>query len=94
MSKRIRQCNLQRGDDPKYPLTFGPPLPMDANVNPSQLIAKETDLANDGPSSEIDDGDTELSNMLASIETMDGDFLCTESTEIHEGCVSSNQGSM
>ena len=50
---------------------------MDANVNPSQLIAKETDLANDGPSSEIDDGDTELSNILASIEEMD-EKLCAQ----------------
>ena len=92
MNKFIRQHNLQNGDEPKNPLTFGPPQPMDANVKPSQLITKEADLADDDPPAEKDDGFTELSNMLSPIETTDDDFLCTGSAEIYEGYDSSNQG--
>ena len=84
MRKRVRQCNLQHGDEPKHPLPFGPPHPMDANVNPSPLITKEADLADADPCAEIDDEDAELSNMLASIETMDDDFLCAGSIKIPE----------
>ena len=75
MNKFIRQHNLQNGDEPKNPLTFGPPQPMDANVKPSQLITKEADLADNDPPTEIDDGDAELSNVLALIDTMDDDSV-------------------
>ena len=94
MSKRISQHYLQHGDEPKHPLTFGPPQPIDANVNSSPLITKESGIADADPYAEIDDGDAQLSNMLASIKTMDDDFLCTGSTEIPEGHVSSNQGAI
>ena len=94
MNKHIRQHNLQHGDEPKHPLTFGPPQPMDTNVKPSPLITKQANLAENVPHAEIDDGDAELSNMLASIETMNDAFLCAGSAEIHEGYISSNQGLM
>ena len=92
MNKLIRQCNLQHGDEPKHPLTFGPPQLMDANAKLFPLITKEADLTDADPCAEIDDRDAELSNMLASIETMDDDFLCAGHAEIPEGCVLSDQG--
>ena len=94
MNKNIRQCNLQRGDEHKHPLNFAPPQPMDTDFKPSPLITKKADLADTDPYAETDDGDAELSSMLASIETMGDDFSCTGSTEIPEGHVSSNQGAI
>ena len=64
MNKFIRQHNLQHGDESKHHLPFGPPQSMNANVNPSPLITKETDLAGADPRAEIDDGYAELSNTL------------------------------
>ena len=48
---------------------------MDANVKPSQLITKEAGIADNDLPTEIDDGDAELPKMIASIDTMDDDFL-------------------
>ena len=94
MNKRVRQCNLQHGDAPKNPITFGPPQPMDAKVKQSQLIAKKSDLVDNNQPEETDNGDLELRAILASTETMDHDFLCTGSADVHTGNDSINQDSL
>ena len=52
---------------------------MDTKVKQSQLVTKEADLVDNTQTEEIDNGGTELSNMLESIKTMDGDFTCAGS---------------
>ena len=85
MNKRIRKFNLKRGDEPLKPLTFNRPPPMDAGVKKQSLVTKEVAVdvdVNDELEDAIDKGDMELSNMIASIEEMDDEFICAGSAEV------------
>lgn len=86
MNKRIRQFNLKYGDKPAEEVKFGPPPPMQGNpkdLKEQKLVTKEANIDNEISAIEKEDhGDIELSNMIASIETMGDEFLYTGSTEM------------
>ena len=56
---------------------------MEAKIKKLPLITKEAYVDDNNQHDELYHGDIELSNMLASIETVEDDFLCTGSAEIN-----------
>ena len=64
---------------------------MDAKIKKSPLVTREANIVDDNQPEEAHDGDVELSNMMASIETMDDDFLCTGHVEINSVNHANNQ---
>ena len=80
MSKRIHQYNLQHSDKPTKELTFKPPSPRDAGIKNSSLVSKQANIEHHDDQVDedsIDEGDLELSNMIASIQDMDDNFIYT-----------------